>query len=302
MFLSWCLKVWGKQFSNQNTTLWRQNSVPWSPDQIPGLWSCEYRVWQSAQGISALFLMSVYAFSKRENWTTESLTEDQRVCLRLHPWKGHLPVERLTDPSRLQWSLLSPEPVAPFIFFCQQRSLFVPLPPMRKYSRDTDTIHLFIRKAWVYARWAEGITTCFLSHSDSMGLVWEPILFKKAASPDRIMSHSSWEESTLTNNIWGKGILGRIQWRSFKRQRSQDHWVSKRPPKLWEALISQQQEHGHFSLWLPGMAFLMLMRITSVNLNLRGTNWSSLSKGASDGIFTHPFIMYALNTYYISMC
>lgn len=110
-----------------------------------------------------------------------------------------------------------PRASCPFHFFCQQRSLFVPLRPMRKYSRDTDTIHLFIRKAWVYARWAEGITTCFLSHSDSMGLVWEPILFKKAASPDRIMSHSSWEESTLTNNIWGKGILGRIQWRSFRK-------------------------------------------------------------------------------------
>lgn len=104
------------EFSKQNTTLWCQNSVPRSPDQIPDLLSYEYRVWQSAQGISALFLMLVYAFSKRENWTTESLTEDQ-VCLCLHPCqKGHLPVERLTDPSRLQWSLLSPEPVAPFIF------------------------------------------------------------------------------------------------------------------------------------------------------------------------------------------
>lgn len=104
-----------------------------------------------------------------------------------------------------------------FFLFCQQHFLFVPLPPMRKYSRDTDTIHLFIRKAWVCARWAEGITTCFLSHRDSMELVWELILFKKAASPDRIMSHSSWEESALTNSIWGKGISGRIQWRSFRK-------------------------------------------------------------------------------------
>lgn len=193
--------------------------------------------------LSALLLMLMCASNKRRNGCTESLLEDQSVCPSTSPSLSTV----MPSCNGIDWSLkvamipFIPRASCPF-HFCQQRFLFVAVPPMRKCGTDTDTIHLFIRKAWVCARWAEGITTCFLSHGDSMGLVWELILFKRAASPDRIMSHSSWGESAHTHNLGGeKGIFGRTHKGRSEKQLRQDNWAGSWPHKLLEALISPQQ-------------------------------------------------------------
>lgn len=101
-----------------------------------------------------------------------------------------------------------PRAISPF-YFWPQHFLFVSLPPTRKYSTDMNTIYLFIRKANEYA--PDGprrLQHVSCSHGDSMGLVWELILFKKAASPGRSVSHSSWVESSLTRSIWRTGQRG----------------------------------------------------------------------------------------------
>lgn len=133
------------EFTYQETTFWNQDFLPWRPQftmqephcrtvnlgsRVPNPWlvSWEYRVLESTQDISALLLMLVCTSNKRRNWNTESLMEDQSVCPHPHPclrWCLH--AKTLTDPSRSPWSLLSPEPVAPFIFVNNASSLLLSL-------------------------------------------------------------------------------------------------------------------------------------------------------------------------------
>lgn len=116
----------------------------------------------------------------------ENLMKGQRsASIYIFLRSDTLMLERFTDSLKMcngPFCPLVAQISLPF-YFCQQHFLFVPLPPTRKCITDTDTIYLFIRKANEYVPdGLRGLQHVSCSHGDSMGLVWELILFKKSAS------------------------------------------------------------------------------------------------------------------------